>query len=394
MTILDYIRRWATECPDRVAVSSSHQRITYAELLPRMEQCDPLPLPLLGDRWDGDFCLHTTGTTGKAKGVVISHAAVMANTDNLIQGQGFSHNLIFIIAGDMTHLGCWSKIFPVLRLGGTLLILEDGMKDIEAFFAALSTDPATLGQPSDAKFATFLVPSNIRILLQFSGDRLAHHADSIDFIETGAAPMPHSDMLRLCQLLPHSRLYNTYASTETGIVATYNYNDGRCIPGCLGKPLPHSRIIITPEGRIACQGDTLMSGYEPTPQPPAGGTFVTNDNGFIDEDGMLHILGREDDIINVGGYKVAPSEVEEAALAFPVVKDCICIPFTHPILGQAPELIVVTNDGCTLDKRALARHIASLLEPYKVPLRYRQEDHVERTHNGKLNRKAYRELVV
>lgn len=65
------------------------------------------------------------------------------------------------------------------------------------------------------------------MLLQFGADRLAQYADRLDFIESGAAPLPHADMLRLCDLLPHTRLYNTYASTETGIIATYNYNDGR-----------------------------------------------------------------------------------------------------------------------------------------------------------------------
>lgn len=389
MTILDDIKRQADRNPARTAVIYGEEHITYAELYRRMANNEQLPLPLPGTSWEGDFCLHTTGTTGKAKGVVISQKAVMANTDNLIQGQGFSHDLVFIIAGDMNHLGCWSKIFPVLTLGGTLLILKDGMKDVEAFFSALDLQPEAYGLSPETKFATFLVPSNIRILLQLSGNRLAQYADRIDFIETGAAPMPHIDMLHLCQLLPHSRLYNTYASTETGIVATYNYNDNRCLAGCLGKPLPHSSILITPNGRIACQGDTLMSGYEPDPTPPADGTFVTSDNGYIDEEGMLHILGREDDIINVGGYKVAPTEVEEAALTLPAVKDCICIPRPHPILGQAPALLVVLENGHTLDKRAIARHIAEQMEQYKVPLTYRQVDKIQRNTNGKLDRKFY-----
>lgn len=380
MTILNKIK---AQRQDKVAVICGEESITYAELYRRMRNAEPLPLPLLGTSWEGDFRLHTTGTTGKAKTVVVSQKAMMANTDNLIRGHGYTEDTAFIIAGDMTHLGCWSKIFPVLATGGTLLILKDGMKDTEAFFAALELLPGR-------RYATFLVPANIRILLQFSAGRLARYADRIDFIETGAAPMPHSDMQHLCRLLPHSRLYNTYASTETGVVATYNYNDGRCLPGCLGKPLPHSSVTITPDGRIACGGDTLMSGYEPDPVPPHGGVFVTNDNGFIDGEGMLHILGRNDDIINVGGYKVAPTEVEEAALSLPAVSDCICIPLPHPILGQAPALLVVTAEGHAFDKRAIARHIAGrLTERYKVPLTYRQVARIERTDNGKLNRKFY-----
>ncbi len=379
---------------NKPAIISGSTVLTYAELYDRMQRREPLPIPLLGEAWDGDFTLYTTGTTGLSKGVIISQRAVEANTDNLIQGQGYSSDLVFIIAGDMTHLGCWSKIFPTLKVGGTLLILEDGMKDINAFYRALQLPLEQYGLPKTTKFATFLVPANIRMLLEFSADRLKQYADRIDFIETGAAPMPHSDMLRLCELLPKTRLYNTYASTETGICATYNYNDGRCLAGCLGKPLPNSQIFITPEGKIACKGMTLMTGYKDAPALTAevlrNGTIYTNDNGFIDPEGMLHILGRDDDTINVGGYKVSPMEVEDAAMSFTDVKDCICIARPHKLLGSALCLLVVLRSGAVLDKKTLARHIlAGVKERYKVPMQYEAVESVKRNKNGKLDRKWY-----
>lgn len=372
----------------RIAIICGEERITYSEMWQRMDNREPLPIPLLGSDWQGSFCLHTTGTTGKPKEVVISQKAVWANTQNLIEGQGYSDHIVFIIAGDMTHLGCWSKIFPTLAVGGTLLILPDGMRNIEAFFAALEMPAERFGIEGAVRFATFLVPSHLRMLLQFSADRLAHYADRLDFIETGAAPMPHADMLALCRLLPQTRLYNTYASTETGIIATYNYNDGRCLPGCLGRPLPHSDVFITPEGRIACKGDTLMEGCDGVPLE--NGLFVTNDRGFIDEEGMLHIQGREDDIINVGGYKVSPVEVEDAALSHPAVADCLCIARPHALLGQQLVLLVVPANGYGLDKRALARHIATKVERYKVPMIYEAVETIARTANGKPDRKRYR----
>ena len=393
-TVLDIVKSSATQWPDKVAIICGNETITYTQLYQEMLHGDDLPIPLLGTAWDQPFVLHTTGTTGQQKGVIVSQQAVMANTDNLIHGQGFSHRLVFNIAGDMTHLGCWSKLFPVLRQGATLLILPDGMKNLEAFFRALDMPLGEYGLPADTKFATFLVPSNIRILLQLTGDRLARYAQRIDFLETGAAPMPHTDMLTLCRLLPTTRLYNTYASTETGICTTYNYNDGRCIPGCLGKPLPNSHVFITPDGHIACQGLTIMSGYEGdddmTQRMLHDGTIFTNDNGTIDSEGMLHILGRDDDIINVGGYKVAPTEVEDAALSHPSVKDCICIARPHKLLGSALCLLVVLHDGQVLDKRSIAQHINSHLERYKVPMQYEAVPAIRRNQNGKLDRKAYR----
>ena len=327
--------------------------------------------------------LYTTGTTGRSKGVMISHRTIVADAENLIAGQGFSHDLVFVIHGPLNHIGSLSKIFPIILQGGTLHIL-DGLRDAEAFFEAFK---------AEGKYATFFVPANIRFLLTFDAQRFAALADRLDFVESGGAPLSHADMLQLCDILPRTRLYNTYASTETGIIATYNYNDGRCLAACLGHTMPHSRVIITPEGMISCQGDTLMSGYIGDPELTAtvlrGDTVYMSDYGSIDDEGMLHIGGRESDVINVGGYKVAPTEVEDVTMSIEGIRDCICISAEHPIMGKAVKLLVVMNDGVAFDKKHIARYIAARLEPYKVPQLYEQVESIARTYNGKLDRKHY-----
>ena len=327
--------------------------------------------------------LYTTGTTGRSKGVMISHRTIVADAENLIAGQGFSHELIFVVHGPLNHIGSLSKIYPCILLGCTIHIL-DGIRNADLFFDAFR---------QEGKYATFFVPDNIRFLLSFDAKRFATLADRLDFIESGGAPLSYTDMLHLCEILPHSRLYNTYASTETGIIATYNYNDGRCLAGCLGRPMLHSRIIITPEGMISCQGDTLMSGYIGDPELTAtvlrDDTVYMSDYGMLDEDGMLHIGGRESDVINVGGFKVAPTEVEDVVMSIDGVQDCICISAEHRIMGRAVKLLVVMDDGFVLDKKKIARYIAARLEPYKVPQLYEQVDAIARTYNGKLDRKYY-----
>ncbi|MBR5102484.1 MAG: acyl--CoA ligase [Muribaculaceae bacterium] len=329
--------------------------------------------------------LYTTGTTGKSKGVMISHDTIIADAENLIDAMGFHHDLAFVINGPLNHIGSLSKIYPQVLTASPIIILE-GMKNLEQFFNALD-------YPCD-KIATFLVPASIRMLLQLAKKRLGQYANKIELIEAGAAPLPHSDMLELCQLLPSTRLFNTYASTETGIIATYNYNDGECLAGCLGKPMKNSRFFITPDGRVACQGRTLMTGYagdeELTAQVLRDNTVFTADNGEIDEQGRLRLLGRNDDVINVGGFKVAPTEVEDAAMAHPTVEDCICVADNSPLLGTRLKLMVVTGDGVELDKKSLARFLASRLEIHKVPMLYEKVSKIERTFNGKLNRKFYR----
>ena len=285
MTVENYIERNASIFPEKIAIVCNNDKCTYRSLQDRIKRktvelrekkykegqivcikafpsidylveyfafhligCVVAPLEKdISDssfkKISADLCSHTvpkgsadilytTGTTGKSKGVIISHQTIIADSENLIEGQGFSHDLAFVVNGPLNHIGSLSKIYPVLMLGGTLIIV-DGLKDIDAFYRAFDF-PAS-------KMATFLVPASIRILIQFSSSKLADLANRIDFIETGAAAITQTDMETLCKLLPNSRLYNTYASTETGIISTYNYNDGKCIAGCLGKPIYFER---------------------------------------------------------------------------------------------------------------------------------------------------------
>ena len=432
MTLEDYLAQDAEKYPEKTAVICGGQSYTYARLWQLVQQraadipggkviplrssqtvdflvtylaihlAGSVAAPLEKDIPDNLFAevserlssntvpegsadvLYTTGTTGKSKGVIISHRTIVADAENLIAGQGFSHDLVFVIHGPLNHIGSLSKIYPCILLGATLHILN-GLRDADVFFEAFQ---------APGKYATFFVPANIRFLLSFDEKRFAALADRLDFVESGGAPLSHADMLQLCEILPRTRLYNTYASTETGIIATYNYNDGRCIAACLGRPMPHSHVFITDDGKIACQGDTLMSGYIGDPELTAtvlrDNTVYMSDYGQIDEEGMLHIGGRESEVINVGGYKVAPTEVEDVAMSIEGVQDCICISAEHRIMGKAVKLLVVMKEGAVFDKKTIARYIAARLEPYKVPQLYEEVQTIARTYNGKLDRKFYK----
>ena len=333
--------------------------------------------------------LYTTGTTGKAKGVMLSAKAWTANAENLIDRLGFTPELLFIICGPMNHLGSLSKIYPTLMTGATLYIMES-LKDLNAFFSVFEL-PFT-------KFATFLVPSSIRMLLQVASKNLADVASKIDFIETGAAPIAQSDMEHLCSILPSSRLFNTYASTETGIVCSYEYSKYGCEPGLLGKPMKHSSVRIDEGGRVICSGATIMSGYAGAPELTAdvlrNGEVFTSDIGTLDEQGMLRLQGRQDDVINVGGYKVNPAEVEDAVSGFEPIADCICIPARHILLGTVPKLLYVPKQGQEVKPKDIADFLRGHIENYKIPLLYEAVDAIRHTYNGKLDRKAYLDLTI
>ncbi len=328
--------------------------------------------------------LYTTGTTGEAKGVMISHKAITANAENLIEAQSYTPDLTFIIVGPLNHIGSLSKVWAVMLKGAKIWLL-DGMKDLNMFFEVLDK--------IEGKVATFLVPANIRMLLLFGAERLSKYKDKIDFIETGAAPVTGADMQRLCTLLPESRLYNTYASTETGIISTHDFSSEGCMAGCVGKIMKHSSVEISTLGTIICKGATLMSGYVGDGSginSESGCNAVhTKDLGFIDSKGLLHLRGRNDDIINVGGFKVAPTEVEEVAMQMDEIEDCLCVPVSHPVLGNTLRLLVVLKDGATLRGKDIATFMSSMLETYKLPLSYQFVEEIKHTFNGKPDRKAY-----
>lgn len=331
--------------------------------------------------------LFTTGSTSRPKGVLLSFEAVVADAENLIQAHRYQSDLTFIICGPIHHFGSWSKVMPTLMSGATLQVL-DGLKDLEALFQALGSAPRT---------ATFLVPSAIRMLMQLSSDRLQALASHIDFIETGAAPIATTDMEQLRQLLPHTRLYNTYASTETGVVCTYPFHlpsaEGLdqeaepCLPSCVGPTMRHASVCLDAEGHIIVRGPMIMSGYLHDPQPLR--EIVTSDIGRLDAQGRLFITGRDSDFINVGGLKVAPAEVEDAVMSMPGIADCICLPTPHPLMGQVPRLLVVMQPGIPFVRKALIQHLKQHLEPYKIPLLYEEVSEVRKTFNGKKDRKAY-----
>lgn len=329
--------------------------------------------------------LYTTGTTGKSKGVMLSETALVSCADNFIADLHFTPELLFIISGPLNHIASLFKMHPVLTVGGTVCVL-DGLKDMNAFFDVFDLP--------FAKFATFLVPASIRMIMQFSYEKLCSLADKIDFIETGAAPITKYDMEQLSKALPHSRLYNTLGGTEIGAVCTYNFNDGKYMEGCIGRPMKNSTVEVTPEGNIIVSGLTIMSGYvadkENTDKVLKDGKIYSADLGYVDEDGLIHLKGRQGDVINVGGFKVDPVEVENAVVSYEGIKDCICIADTHPVIGTVLKLLVVLKEGTPFDKHSIARHLKGKLEPHKIPTYYEAVEAIQRTYNGKLDRKYYK----
>lgn len=350
------------------------------------------PFPQLEDSAD---ILFTTGTTGKSKGVELSHKALTATAENLIYGCGYKQDTVIIVPGPLNHANPIRKLFTTLVNGSTIVIL-DGMIDIRAFFRALDT-PGSI--------ACCLPPSAVRMIFTLTKDKIGEYADRIDFIESATAPLPETDREHLCRLLPNTRLLNNYGSSESASVCMYDYNKYPGRVGCVGKAMPNSQIVVVNDDReiihsskdnmglLACIGDVNMKGYinepELTREVLEDGVVFTSDVGYIDDEGFVYISGRKGDVINVGGLKVAPTEVEAAALAMDGIEDCICVPVDNAITGKALKLIVVLREDVPFEVKTIRSFLSTRLEAFKVPTVYEQADHVARTYNGKLDRKAY-----
>lgn len=118
--------------------------------------------------------------------------------------------------------------------------------------------------------------------------------------------------------------------------------------------------------------------------------LYTSDLGFIDSKGRLNLQGRMDDVINIGGYKISPVEVENQVLAYPGIKECICICAEHPVIGQVLKLLYVIDETPDFSQKQLVKFLKSNLEAHKLPFLYERVDKIERTYNGKINRNYYR----
>ena len=377
------------DCADVAWVDGSH-------ILEDARSAPPMDLPLPQGTDSADI-LFTTGTTGSSKGVELSHKALVATAENLIYGCGYREDTLIVVPGPLNHANPIRKLITTIVNGSTIYLLN-GMMNLKAFYTALDD--------TRGRTACCLPPAMIRTIFSLTGDTIGNYADKIDFIESATAPLPEPDKLRLCQLLPHTRLFNNYGSSEAASVCMYDYNANPGKTSCIGKVMRNSQILIVNDDReviasskdqmgcLACAGGTVMKGYvnepELTREVLVDGVVYTNDVGYIDEEGFVYITGRKDDVINVGGLKVAPAEVEEAALAMEGVDDCICIAMPHPISGQALKLLVVMKENAELSPRKFSAFLQTKLEGYKIPTKYEQVDSVARTYNGKLDRKAYR----
>ncbi|MCW2598766.1 MAG: hypothetical protein JWM02_595 [Frankiales bacterium] len=360
----------------------------------QLESGDELPLV---DRSGDDLAalLYTGGTTGRSKGVALTHASLDA------AGKA---------AADMSHSpGRTSMLLPLpLAHAYGLLVTVAALHTREPGTSYLMRwfDPAgwvSLVEEHRIQ-ASALVPSMIQMLL---GQPLEERDLScLERVSSGAAPLAADVMAEFERRIPSCQIREGYGCTESSaLISTQPVDERRS--GTVGKPVPGvtvrielpdgTQAVAGQDGEICVGGATLMQGYWQSPEATSfalrDGWLHTGDVGHVDADGWLYVVDRIKDLIIRGGFNVYPRDVEDVLLAHPEVAAAAVVGKPDPTLGEEVVAFVQLVAGATATPEQLLAHAKEHLGAHKYPRQVRVIDTIPLTSVMKTDRKRLRSLV-
>lgn len=337
--------------------------------------------------------LFTTGTTGKSKGVMVTHYAQMNMCESQNAVLNYSENNVWLIPTPMNHAAGLRKTHMSMVRGSTALLVE-GFKNLKLFFECMTKYKVT---------SLYLPPSAVHYILMLASKELAKYDEQLDFLYSSSSALPGGDKEKLIELLPHVRKFDAYGGSEVGAVCYIDYNSVNRGAGCVGKANDGVDIFIVDDdykpmnatkdnpGIIAIRSNTVTAGYWNEPEITANtiqdGVIYMTDLGYIDDEGYLFLVGRRDDVINIGGLKVAPTEVEDIALRHSSIADCACVPYEDKDYGRVMKMFVAIKPNCVFDMEDIVSFLESKLEAYKIPKYIECISEIPKTYNGKTDRK-------
>ncbi|MBD5487958.1 MAG: AMP-binding protein [Lachnospiraceae bacterium] len=390
MTQADIFLADGKKLPEEIRTVSLKQ--LYKESVQEQEYID------YAEPEEGQLCelIFTTGTTGKPKGAMLSYRCIYANMLNTCNGIRMRGDDIVLNPLPLNHSFGMRVLRSTLYLGATI-VLQSGFTFAKEIETNIGLHHCT---------AMVCVPASMEVIYRQMQEHFAPVIGQLRYIEFGAGSVSVDMKKKLLRLLPDTQLFNTWGSTETGGAVFLDITNHPDKLASIGRPLEGIEVKavgldgnevaakdMDTAGRMLLHGRMRMEGYwnEPvlTDETIRDDWLYTNDLIYIDEDGFVFMLGRADDIINVGGEKVSPIEVENIAQEYDEIKECACIGVDDPegIVGQVPVLYVVVENGMA-DEGALLKYLANRMEKYKLPQEFIQVDELPRNKMQKLDRKA------
>lgn len=374
--------------------------LTASELAELMSCADPSSVPDMAVADDEAIAemLFTTGTTGMPKATMLSQRAIRAIAQNTVAGVGMLESDVVLIPIPLNH-SVGMRVLRAALTKGAGVVVQNGF----AFARETEHNLDVYGCT-----AMVCVPAAIDTLRVQMGKDFERVLGRLRYLEFGAGSVPPSEKRRLVEGLPGVRLFNTWGSSETGGAIFLDFSARPDKADTLGRPVAGVQVGTMDEagvfgradgaasaGRLALRGAMRMSGYlgrsEETSSALRGEWLVTNDLAYVDADGFVHLLGRADDIINVGGEKVAPVEVENVAMEFSGLRECACVGVADELLGQVPRLFYAAE--VEIDEGELVRFLADGLARYQVPRVLTRVDALPRNAMGKIDRRALRDFA-
>lgn len=349
---------------------------------------------------DPAFIVYTSGTTGRAKGVILTvHGMLWVVAACWAPACGLSEKDVVLSPLPLFHSYALNlSVLGILASGASEYILE-------RFSTA-----EVLQQLRTGRFTLMPgVPTMFHYLLQRAKEEGAQAPPITGmrlFISAGAI-MP-ATLNREFEAHFGVPLLDGYGITETSTMVTMNWPTGGRVLGSCGLPVPGLAVrIVSPadggdvplgeEGELIVRGPNVMPGYHNKPAETAAalrdGWYRTGDLARSDANGFLTITGRLKELIIRGGQNIAPAEIEEAVNKHPPVLDCAVVGLPHATLGEVPALFVVPRPGTNLDTQALMEHCRAQLSAYKVPASVHVVAEIPRTGSGKIMRFKLKERL-
>lgn len=345
------------------------------------------------------FCImYTSGTTGRPKGAIITHLGIVHSCLHWVERLGLAQGISSALVVPASHIsGLGGVVMPLLHLGGRLLLIR-GFK-AHALLETLASERIE---------HALLVPAMYNLcLLDPEFARL--DLSAWKWAVYGGASMPEPTIRRFAELLPDLLMLNAYGATETTSPATI------MLPG---KGLEHSDSIghvvacgdmrvlddagreVEPgeSGELYIAGPMVVPGYWENPEATAasfvGGYWKSGDIGSIDRDGYVRIFDRKKDMVNRGGYKIYPAEVESVLADHPAVIESAIVGKPDDILGERVVAFVQARDA-GVSQSDLQEFCRQRLADYKVPdIVNFLDGPLPRNANGKIQKNDLRALLA
>lgn len=342
---------------------------------------------------DAADIMFTSGTTGNPKGVILSHYNIASSAANINSFIGNTYEDVELLGLPICHSFGLGRLRCNMLLGSSVA-LHNGFANLKSVFDAFEKYKVT---------GFGMVPAVWAYIRKFSGSRIGRYASQMKYIEIGSAAMPLSDKEILIELFPNTRVCMHYGLTEASRAVFTEFHESKENLDSAGKAVCDkvevkimdengNELPANKEGEVCIKGNMVIKSYYiPDDNRKAffGEYFRTGDWGRMTEDGMLYLVARKKELINVGGKKVSPIEIEDA-LAEIGVGESMCIAEKDPdgVLGEIPKVLLVKGSfSFTIDE--IKDKLRNMIEAYKMPKFFEVVDSIPKTESGKKKRTVF-----